>query len=105
MLLPQSCKYPNLSEATDGVSGQLCGDKEHPFSGITSSGRVWRKVPESDAQSLALPNTRYKIPLIINSLLDLNKIWLDVCSYEKDHNMYSSLQSIHEPLDLRNSSY
>ena len=28
-----------------------------------------------------------------------------MCSYEKYHNMYSSLQSIHEPLDLRNSSY
>ena len=35
---------------------QLRGDKEIyntycPFSGVTSSGRVWRKVPESDARS------------------------------------------------------
>ena len=29
----------------------LYGDKECPFSGVTSSGRVWRKVPESDARS------------------------------------------------------
>ena len=28
--------------------GQLHGDKECPFSGVTSSGSVWRKVPESD---------------------------------------------------------
>ena len=26
--------------------------KECPFSGVTNSGRVWRKVPESDAQSV-----------------------------------------------------
>ena len=28
------------------------GDKERPFSGVTKSGRVWRKVPESDAGSV-----------------------------------------------------
>ena len=28
--------------------GQLRGDKECPFSGVTKSGRVWRKVPESE---------------------------------------------------------
>ena len=27
-------------------------DKECPFSGVTSSGRVWRKVPESDVRSV-----------------------------------------------------
>ena len=40
------------SESADRVGGQLRGDKECPFSGVTSSGRVWRKVPESDAQSV-----------------------------------------------------
>ena len=25
----------------------LRGDKEYPFSGVTKSGRVWRRVPES----------------------------------------------------------
>ena len=57
-LLPQSHQYPNLSEGTDGVGGQLRGDKECPFSGLTKSGRVWRKVPESDAQSVTQPLTR-----------------------------------------------
>ena len=51
-LLPQSYQYPNLSEGADRVGGQLCGDKECPFSGVTKSGRVWRKVPESGAQSV-----------------------------------------------------
>ena len=53
-LLPQSYQYPNLSEGTDHVGGQLRGDKEYPrpFSGVTKSGRVWRKVPESDARSV-----------------------------------------------------
>ena len=43
---------PNLSEGADRVGGQLRGDKECPFSGVTKSGRVWRKVPESDARSV-----------------------------------------------------
>ena len=51
-LLLQSYQNPNLSEGTDHVSGQPCGDKECHFSGITKSGRVQRKVPKSDAQSV-----------------------------------------------------
>ena len=54
---PQSYQYPNLSEGADRVAGQLRGDKECPFSGVTKSGRVWRRVPESDARSLAPPFT------------------------------------------------
>ena len=38
---------------TDRVGGQLRGDKECPFSGVTKSARVWRKVPESDARSVS----------------------------------------------------
>ena len=52
MLLPQSYQYPNLSEGADGVNGHLHRDKEHPFSGATNSGRVWRKVPKIGAQSV-----------------------------------------------------
>ena len=58
MLLPQPYQYPNLSEGADCVGGQLRGYKECPFSGVTKSGRVWRKVPESGAQSV-----RYIMPL------------------------------------------
>ena len=54
MLLPQSYQYPNRSQGADRVGGQLGRDKECPFSGVTKSGRVWRKVPESDARSLDL---------------------------------------------------
>ena len=36
----------------DHVGGQLRGDNEFPFSSVTKSGRVWRKVPESDARSV-----------------------------------------------------
>ena len=43
-----------LSEGADCVGGQLHGDKEYPFSGVTKSGRVWMKVPESDARSVYL---------------------------------------------------
>ena len=39
------------------VAGQLRGNKECPFSGVTKSGRVWRKVPESDARSVGLDLT------------------------------------------------
>ena len=51
-LLPQSYQYPNLSEGADSIGGQLRGDKECPFSGVNKSGRVWRKVPESDVRSV-----------------------------------------------------
>ena len=51
-LLPRSYQYLNLSEGADRVSAQLRGDKECPCSGVTKSGRVWRKVPESDARSV-----------------------------------------------------
>ena len=54
-LLPQSYQYPKLSEGADRVAGQLRGDKECPFSGVTKSGRIWSKVPESDARSVECP--------------------------------------------------
>ena len=41
-------------EGANRVAGQLRGDKECPFSGVTKSGRVWRKVPESDARRVLL---------------------------------------------------
>ena len=53
-LLQQSYQYPNLSEGADRVGGQLRADKACPFSGVTKSGRVWRKVPESGARSVWL---------------------------------------------------
>ena len=56
-LLPQSYQYPNLSEGTDRIGGQLRGDKECPLNGVTKSGRVWRKVPESNAQCARDPDT------------------------------------------------
>ena len=42
-LLPQSYQYPNLSEGADHVGGQLRGDKECPFSGVTKLGGRCRK--------------------------------------------------------------
>ena len=56
-LLPQSYQY--LSEGADRVGGQLRGHKECPFSGVTKSGRVWKKVPESDARSVLLTPTPF----------------------------------------------
>ena len=57
-LLPQSYQlplgYPNLSEGADHIGGQLHGDKECPLSGVSNSGRVRMKVPESDAPSVGL---------------------------------------------------
>ena len=42
----------------------LHGDKECPFSGVTKSGRVWRKMPESDAQSVTLHITVTWFPVL-----------------------------------------
>ena len=41
-----------MLEGVDCVGGEQRRDKECPFSGVTSSGRVWRKMPESGAQSV-----------------------------------------------------
>ena len=46
-------QYPNLLEGADRITGQLRRDKECPFSGVTKSGRIWRKVPESDGRSVS----------------------------------------------------
>ena len=53
-LLPQSYQF---SEGADCVGGQLHGGKECPFSGVTKSGRVWRKMPESGARSVGGAHT------------------------------------------------
>ena len=65
--LPQSYQYPNLSEGADRVGGQLRGDKECPFSGVTKSGRVWRKVPESGAGSVSV--TVRALAVLLTALL------------------------------------
>ena len=40
-----------------GCFHSLIRNKEHPLRSVTKSGRVWRKVPESDAQSVNHPIT------------------------------------------------
>ena len=42
----------SLSEGAYSVGGQLLGDKDSLFHGVTSSGRVCRMVPEGDAWSV-----------------------------------------------------
>ena len=61
-LLPQSYQYPNLSEGADRIDGLQQRDKECPFNGVTKSGRVWRKLPESDAGSVDRPFSGVKVP-------------------------------------------
>ena len=70
-MLPQSYQYPNLSEGADRVGGQLLGDKECPFSGVAKSGRVWRKVPESDARSVE-PTQAVAGPLVVVQILSID---------------------------------
>ena len=52
--LALGCFYGHISTGTfrRALTGQLRGDKECPFSGVTKSSRVWRKVPESGARSV-----------------------------------------------------
>ena len=40
---------PKILENAESVGGQMRRDKDYPFSGVTSSGKIWRKVPESEA--------------------------------------------------------
>ena len=73
-LLLQSYQYPNLSKGADGVGGQLRGDKECPFSGVTKSGRVWRKVPESGARSVLRGDKMYPF----NGVSKSGRVWRNV---------------------------
>ena len=50
VLQPCAVSTISLSEGADNVGGQLRGDKECLFSGVTSSGRVWLKVRKSGTQ-------------------------------------------------------
>ena len=60
--LALGCFY--RAEGADRVAGQLRGDKECLISGVTKSGRVWRKVPESDARSVDRTQTKVNILLV-----------------------------------------
>ena len=62
------CFYSHISTRTfrraltASLHGQLRGDKECPFSGVTKSGRVWRKVPESYAGSVPTTQRGQRAP-------------------------------------------
>ena len=63
---------PKLSEGADRVGGQLRGDKECPFSNVTKSGRVWRKVPENGARSVGV----VVVMMMMMMMMMLNRRWL-----------------------------
>ena len=79
-LLPQSYQYPNLLEGADYVSGQLHRDKEYPFNGVTKSGRVWRKVWESDAQSVGGWMCMHAFVCGFGSVLMYECVWVGIHS-------------------------
>ena len=49
-MLPQSYQYPNISEGAEASTDSCAEIKSVRFSGVTSFGRVWKKVLESDAR-------------------------------------------------------
>ena len=53
--------------------------KECPFSGVTKSGRVWRKVPESDARSVGQPHeiaaTMHKV-MSVTSVIAYGRLYM-----------------------------
>ena len=61
--LALGCFYSHISTRTfrraltASLHGQLRRDKERPSSGVTKTGRVWRKVPESDARCVTIMQT------------------------------------------------
>ena len=57
-------------EGANSVGVQLREVKECSFSGVTSSGRDWRKVPESDAGSVCypLPEPTKALPLAVHKI-------------------------------------
>ena len=60
--LALDCLYSHISTRTfrRALTASLdsCAEiKECPFSGVTKSGRIWRKVPESGARSVGSDKT------------------------------------------------
>ena len=55
--LALGCFYSHISTRNMTVGRALSAsvEIEYPFSGVTKSGRVWRKVPGSGARSVASP--------------------------------------------------
>ena len=50
-------QYPNRFRRALTASVDSYTEIKVPFSGVTKSGRVWRKVPESDARSVSFTTT------------------------------------------------
>ena len=76
-LLLQPYQYPNLSEGADRVGGQLRGDKECPFSGVTNSGRVWISYATEGALWRCLFGLKKAFDLVDQSIL-LSKLSVSV---------------------------
>ena len=74
-----------LTASVDSCTGIEC-----PFSGVTKSGRVWRKVPESDAQSVQCTPP----PLPILTLKVTGLVDTAIHPYKQNKNNYS-LQTVH----------
>ena len=55
------CRSNSKHWFTTSFGGQLRGDKECPFSGVTKYGRVWRKVLESNARSASVTVTNVSV--------------------------------------------
>ena len=62
------CYHDFISTQTFQI--QLRGDKKCPFSGVTISGRVWKKVQESSAQSVTVPQELEKKNCLWEQLTD-----------------------------------
>ena len=87
-------------EGADSVGAQMCGDNwECPVNGTTVSGRVWKKVPESEASEYGFrPN--YLVVLLIwliecttnesNSRVQTNVIYFDLIAAHVPSYFYSS---------------
>ena len=69
MQLPQSYWYSKLSEDAGSVGEQLRRHKEWPISGVTNSGRVWRKVTERDTRTVCQSDSQCY-------MLHLTSIWV-----------------------------
>ena len=71
---------------TASLHGQLRGNKENRFSGVTKSGRVWRKVPESGAWSV-VPRLWSCLTVCADSPSHVPRLWscLTVCADSPSH--------------------
>ena len=72
-----------------------CAEIEYPFSDVIKSGRVWRKVPESDARCVVLQLKKRQPSLSLPSVFFHRKVPTIFAAVKKEKLSLRNKRSVH----------